>query len=79
MFAYENYFWRLLYIYVYSRDYVKKKKRTTSGALITPVLYPNCNIPNTAASIAYDRKSVSPWKDNRIYCLRVYVREIHFF
>lgn len=38
----------------------KKKRHTTSGALITPVLYPNCNIPNTAASIAYDRKSVSP-------------------
>lgn len=48
------------YIYKESRVFMLKKERTTSGALITPVLYPNCNIPNTAASIAYDRKSVSP-------------------
>lgn len=50
-------------LYIYHIFMLKKgKNRTTSGALITPVLYPNCNIPNTAASIAYDKKSVSPWK-----------------
>lgn len=38
-------------MYIQSRGFYVER-RTTSGALITPVLYPNCNIPNTAANIA---------------------------
>lgn len=33
---------------------------TLPGALMTPVLYPNCSIPRTAAKMAYDRKNVNP-------------------
>jgi len=39
------------------------RKLTDWGALITPVLYPNWNIPRTAEKMEYAKKQVRPYKE----------------
>ena len=42
---------------------------TDSGALMTPVLYPNCSMPRTAAKMLYPRQKVSPWSASLAFLL----------